>query len=251
MTQDVATTNRAPAAAEASSSPPKLSAGLEWRVDRFLRLGDLTVATLTDQQRQEARDLSVAYARFMAPAGFGRIERWMDMVAFGVTNPPERENRAARIALIAETSGDLPIACWTRETRAAFARHRGVEGRFWPSDAEVDAFLRPMATKLRWTASALAEMGKEPEPRPAPPSEPTEEEKAAVSAKVQEAIAAMGEGFRSQREPVQPRGPSRLTGRDLWESRNRSRAASGMPPLPEPTTFEGYGTLPPEGGTSA
>ena len=46
-----------------------------------------------------------------------------------------------RVASVMETSGDLCLAAWTLDTRARFSR----ECAWWPSDAEIDKFLRPIS----------------------------------------------------------------------------------------------------------
>ena len=59
------------------------------------------------------------------------VEGWLDRVMLAVVNPPDPDERRARLAAIIALAGDWPRLCWTMETWKAFLR-RGPDAKFWP-----------------------------------------------------------------------------------------------------------------------
>ena len=143
-----------PGSLPAKAVMPLLSADLGYAVDRWRSVGDTAFAWLTPQCRAEARARLAEFEAMCEPPAEVAVWRWMDLVRLGVTNPPPDSHHAAIIALVRDTSGDLPRAVWTRETRAGFAR-RGERAAFYPSDGEVDAFLRPIGNAILARRDAL------------------------------------------------------------------------------------------------
>jgi hypothetical protein len=158
--------------------------------------------------RMEAERAIAEMERLCDPALPHAIEQWLELVALGVgANAPEPEMRRAHLGLVISTSGDLPRACWTVETRAQFARHRAERGGFWPSDGEIDAFLRPIGSRLRGQLRAMrairdkgltSDRGERQWDAP-----PTESEMAAVTRSVAEALRVIAES-KAEQEALTP-----------------------------------------------
>lgn len=234
---------------------PELSPGLRWQVEWF---GEgRPAAAISAIELAEAGRVLGQLDALCAPAAVGTIEAWLTLVALGIGNPPGEDVFASRVAMVCDTSGDLPLACWTRETRRDFAR-RGRDAAFFPGDGEVDAFLRPIGAELRARRDRLRRLREHhAAPRPVPrvvdpAARPVrdlvgEERDAAIAH-----VAATRRSWERDRHAIKPvehhpsPEPARLRpvhvrGERLWLLRNRSREARGLPPLPRPPTFEGYG----------
>lgn len=234
---------------------PVLPPAITYRVTRLFIGEDLLLDRLNDGEIAACIPLVREARRQCRPATNDQIQAWMEVVALSVgQNAPVEVARNARIGLTIETCGDLPFGCWTPAARAQFSRVRGAKSAFFPTDGEVDAILRPMAWVMRRVLATLEAVLEEGRRRWCPPLPPVAEE-TPVSLLVGEArdiaIAHVQqvskEWDRSRLSTlvedarVEPIRRSVLTGRALWEKRNSARAATGVPLLPEPVSFEGYG----------
>lgn len=191
-----------------------------------------------------------------APAEAADIQAWMEVIALSVgPNAPVQMARDARIALVIETCGDLPAGCWTPSSRVQFTRTRGAKSAFFPTDGEVDAILRPMARMMRLSLKTLeatvaeGERRRRPVPKVAVEDMPANQLAGAARDRVVAHVQAATRDWLRSRVPVivetvqekPARLASALKGRDLWLTRNRARQDAGLPRLPEPKSFVGYG----------
>lgn len=223
-----------------------LSPGLHRRVSRLAEYGrpDLDLdGTSVAESAEAVRVLASFEAMCLATIpqgddvdqaaldrGQALISAWMEAVALGVVNAPDKPLRALRVAMVVDTSGDLPVTCWTRETRAGFAR-RGAGAEFWPSDSEVDRFLRPIGNRLLAKRDALRAV-RDAAPPPDPPAPLTDAEREAILVKFRADMRA-GMGQQAADAVLRPR-PSHLPKAEMRKRRAASREAMGLPPLDLP-----------------
>lgn len=208
-----------------------LSARLGYLVHDVIERGsDALPAEVGVGTRMEAERYIAMMEQSCVPAPEGMIRQWLDLVAISVgQNAPDPKQRRAHLVLVLSTSGDLPRACWTVQTRAEFARHRGERGGFWPSDGEIDAFLRPIGQNELRQLRALKQIrdkGLERrratvERRDAPP---TAAEIEAVSRSVAAALTAIAEEkakLPPEPEPVSTLRDVTFSGQELGELRRQ------------------------------
>lgn len=189
----------------------------------------------------------LAYAAVDEPTSREVVEGWLDRVMLAVVNPPDPDERGARMAAIIALAGDFPRLCWTMETWKAFLR-RGPDAKFWPGAADVDGFLRLIADQHRAkiaTLRRIAAGGSTPErtepSRPEPVSEAARMTAAEISAAVKAIRAKYGvprrpanDGEKADRTPV-PIHSVPVDPVALKAFRARCRAALGLAPLPNAT----------------
>lgn len=78
---------------------------------------------------------------------------WLARLTSLVANPPTRERFDEQSQTILEVCADLPPEVWTKETRLGWLKqpreHDGrLPGKFWPTIAELYAYLRAIAQNL-------------------------------------------------------------------------------------------------------
>lgn len=245
-----------------AASVPVLPGELAYTLARYTAGEAMNLADLPEAMVAAALKALPAARLCCAPSTPAHIQSWMEVVAISVgMHAPEPLQRNARIALVMETCGDLPAGCWTPASRVHFARERGARAAWFPTDGEIDAVLRPFAWRLRRTLKVLESVVEEGSRRRAPPPPPPlSEEEIPINQLAGEArdralahVRVLVQGWMRSRVPeivaVAERSrssdrarPACLSGRPLWESRNRALCSNGFPPLPEPTTFDGYGS---------
>lgn len=233
-----------------------LPPALAYVVQCFIAGEDLALDRLNTEDVAKASVLLRVSQKWAAPAEPAAIVAWMERVAISVgKNAPTEEARNAQIAMVIETCGDLPRACWTPAARVHFARVRGARSAFFPSDGEVYAVMQPYGRQVQASMWALKAVVGEQQRRAAPPPPAAPEEEIPINQLAGEArdralahVRGAVQGWMRSRVPevvavAERTRPSCLSGRALWESRNRALSSNGFPPLPEPVTFDGYGVL--------
>ena len=201
---------------------PNLSANLAYRISR-MRDAVPEWSSITASEVLEVMMVLPRFEDLCRPAPMEVIRSWMDFVALGVAALPTDDTLRARVMVVADTSGDLPRACWTAETRRAFSCRGAREANFLPSDAAVDAFLRPIGTDLlrqrgmlrRLRDKALALAGQAPEPIKPESAEEREAVSARFNAQLTAAHAELAAGGSAGSRPgalipaASARGPDR------------------------------------------
>jgi hypothetical protein len=227
---------------------PAMSSSLSGLVALALEGSTTYLGRASYAEVSEATVLLAQYEALCRPAPAHAIRGWMEAVNMGVSNPVDEIGFQTRCMLVVDTSGDLPVACWTAETRRAFARRGDKDATFFPSDAAVDQFLRPIGTRLLRKRDVLRRMRDAAAmERSPPPPEYTPGEKAAISERFRaqmnavaaERIAVADAAAEAAGPPPQPK-PGHHRGEALWSLRNARRARLGDPPMPRPANFDNY-----------
>jgi hypothetical protein len=161
-----------------AANEPAMSGSLSYALDSYAVLGDAALSRLSQADREEASRLMPYYDRASGPSRRDAVRAWLVKVASSVTKAPSNPELDMRVNSVMETSSDLCVAAWTGETRAQFSR--GCV--WWPSDSEIDKFLRPISNAIKAKRRALGRVVKDVAPAPAPVrSTPGREERAAVA----------------------------------------------------------------------
>jgi hypothetical protein len=165
----------------------RMSSGLAYAVGEYASRGDQVLDRLTKAEREEAGRALAAMSAIISHTRCDVVLEWLKRVGASVAKPPTVAELQMRLTSVMDTSGDLCAGAWTRETRSKFSREHG----WWPSDAEIDKFLRPISDALMAKRRALHRIVNpppmpDPEPVRAPP---TEAEKQAIAA----AVASIGQ----------------------------------------------------------
>jgi hypothetical protein len=163
-----------------------MSGNLGYTVDRYAERGEEALTRLGQADRDEAARLMPYFDRATGPSRQEAIHLWLTKVGGSVARPPSPAEILTKTMSVMDTSSDLCIAAWTGETRALFSRSCA----WWPSDAEVDKFLRPISNAIMTKHRALKRItADKPEPPPAVRGTPNERERAAVAASMAEISA--------------------------------------------------------------
>lgn len=146
-----------------------------------------------DEFRDEANRLIPYFETAMRTAiTRDRLAMWFGPIPHAVSNPPPQDDLPGRIKVIAEVVCDLPAAVLTVETRREAMR----TWKFWPSAAEVFAFLEDKARALATMKALLESLAMIERAEPTKEAELTPEQKGEVG----NALVAFYGRFFSQRD---------------------------------------------------
>jgi len=193
-----APTDRLPAHAIEPPMPPDLARHVA-AVAEPSRYDGLVVAQDAPRWHAAAGAALAAYEAMLHTPDPRAILAWMTRLARGVRNPPAEADFRARCAAVAEACADLPTAVWTAATLTEAQRTMP----WWPSVADVDAFLRPKAEALSRKRDALRRIASAPRPGEQPAPEPREPPTNAA----REAVRALAAQFRAERSWNHPNAP--------------------------------------------
>ena len=178
-----------------TAAEPEMSPHLGHAIDQFALRGGTAFSLLKLEHRTEAMKLQRYYDRAAMQVKPETIMAWLRQLAQAMSKPPSPEEFQSRFASVVRTSGDLAVGAWTELTCAEFAR----KTKWWPGDAEIDEFLRPISTSLWAKRYAIQQAAAAPMERDRDP--PTEAEKRAASESVRQAMAILEKAeSRNQRD---------------------------------------------------
>jgi hypothetical protein len=121
---------------------PDISPRLRSILDDFIPSQGFVVTREAD--KLEAQLALPHYALMLKPQRAGIVRHWLDALAMGVRNPPSEEEIAMRVAAVTSMLSDLPVGVWTKDT----LERAGRAFKFWPSVADLNDLLRPVADSL-------------------------------------------------------------------------------------------------------
>ncbi|WP_215762210.1 hypothetical protein [Acetobacter sp. P1H12_c] len=173
----------------------------------------MTTRDLTQARVAEARAIASAQG-VTDPAPEIVIAAWAKKLIPLTVNPPtEPADSASKISAICEICGEFPAGVWTPETRKAWVT-QGPQGKFWPAPAELYAHLLPYAERLRRNVEGCRKIVRLAERVGKRDEGVSEEERAAVAAKMA-AWRAQRPGAEPERrrpEVHQPSAAERIAG---------------------------------------
>ena len=185
MSDNLDTKSRMVVAMPVNAREPVMSSGLDYAVDRFSYRGDEAFVLLAPAHREEAAQVLLYYDRATGPLRLDAVTMWLRQLAGAVSKPPTTDEFDKRLASVMLTCGDICVAAWTTKTCVEFSRGC----KWWPGDAEIDEFLRPISNGFKAKHRALARVVKTATVPIVARQKPTEEEKAAVASSVTAAIS--------------------------------------------------------------
>lgn len=174
------TTNQRQAVASHVALQP-ISADLSAVADAVNRGVPMTVRDLTLERVAEAQRVA---ASALTPASKPLVAAWLNDLAMRVVNAPDQAALAGQAArVLFEVCEDFPAAVWSRETLKAWVT-QGPQGKFWPAPAELYAHLLPYAERLRRNVEGCRKIVRLAERAGKRDEGVSEDERAAVAAKM-------------------------------------------------------------------
>ena len=208
----------------ASAKEPAMTNRLAYVVENFFSRGDAALTSLTVVERTEAQTLMRYFDRATGPAKPDAVLIWLTKVAIAVARPPTAAEIEMKLVSVMETSGDLCTAAWTAETRLEFSRSCG----WWPSDAEIDKFLRPISYKFKSKRRALMEVIKAVPAQEEARKAPTDAEKDAVAASMALMAADLEDRTAKLASKISaPLGPVHASNSSMIDTYRRAAALPG------------------------
>lgn len=203
-------------------SVPVISADLGLAADAAMTYGVFRAPPPTRQSEARAA-LPALNAALSARPTRSLVKAWLEGVAAACNNPPGDVDFDLRLMSVIETSGDLPAAMWTPETRRELVRSKGAQ-MFWPGAGEVDAFLRAkhdQLVRMRDGILAIASHGQAqagrsvaPEPGPEPVKPASVEERDRILSRFRAEYSQAMEPIR-EAASARPAGGMRVEPRPL------------------------------------
>ena len=132
---------------------PELSTRLAYIIERFTEPPTgIALPEAMPQDRDEARRvLPLFEARAATPISHDRLMTWLRPIAAGVRNPPTPDDHKAFVQAAMIAFKNTPAAAFTVDSLAAVMRGSA----FFPSIADIEAVIRPVADRITAEAAAL------------------------------------------------------------------------------------------------